>query len=131
MKNDFLLFNMKNERGNATIEFAFIFPAIIGLIVFSINFFGVIFQKITLENVLNDVSRAALINENLKSIDGVTDEYPTYNLQQIADKKTNNVSINVDYETDNIIKVTVKKPIKFAFLDTIESYNYVYTFAKG
>lgn len=85
---------MKNNKGQALVEFVIILPIIMMIIFIVIDFSNVFYQKNNLENVLNDVVTY--------KTGGKSDSY--------IDKKLDD-NISVSYERDNtnlVIKVTKK-----------------------
>lgn len=89
---------MKNNRGQALVEFILVFPLIIFLIVGMIDFGNILYQKYQLENELDYVSDLYLAEKE--------NEMNTYASQK---------KITLNYQkTGNNVRITLAKKVKLS-----------------
>lgn len=90
---------MKNNKGQALIEFVIILPILLLLILGAIDFGNILYKKYTLENDLDYV--ASLVREN-KELE-IANYSSNNNITSNIEKKDNKVTITV---TKNVLVMT-------------------------
>lgn len=99
---------MKNNKGQALIEFVIILPILLLLILGAIDFGNILYKKYTLENDLDYITSLVRNNKTIEIDYYNKQNHITSNIEQIESKTTITVSKNISVITPGLNKILGK-----------------------
>lgn len=99
---------MKNNKGQALIEFVIILPILLLLILGAIDFGNILYKKYTLENDLDYITSLVRNNKTLEIDNYSKNNHITSNIEKNENKVTVTVTKNVSVITPGLNKILGK-----------------------